>query len=310
MWLAGPDITLGKKALSVLRRLYGEVEIVGVTGKEPYAVDFREEGYCGGFIDMAEAERQNPDVFLMTGNQYWPFGYSSKDVCAVGGGRPSCKVLLDRIVCMPGFTVEKYERLKESRLSILSQQCYGGILSHMLDLPFLSPTVNLFMLPFHSWINFLEHPQVYLSEKLTFLSKGVIEEQHFEYPIYGLLDVNLFMNHYSIDNADLAEEISIESVADFYRVAQLHLLRIIFDKLYQFIIFNTAHSKHQCRRLNNTSILLSFFIVSAGKVSKIAISCTINKDLCADQDLPALTGKDHRFQRTVVYVCTFNFGMQ
>ena len=223
---------------------------------------------------MAEADRQNPDVFLMTGNQYWPFGYSSKDVCAVGGGRPSCKVLLDRIVCMPGFTVEKYERLKESRLSILSQQCYGGILSHMLDLPFLSPTVNLFMLPFHSWINFLEHPQVYLSEKLTFLSKGVIEEQHFEYPIYGLLDVNLFMNHYSIDNADLAEEKWYKRVE---RINWDNVLVIMQTEEYEILErFDKLPYKKKACFVSFESPLESAFYIDT-KESGLSLPDTINR---------------------------------
>ncbi|MBR3458796.1 MAG: DUF1919 domain-containing protein [Selenomonadaceae bacterium] len=204
MWLAGPDITLGKRALSVLRRLYGEAEVVGVTGKKPYAVDLRKEGYGGGFMDMAEAESKNPDAILMTGNPYWPFGYSARDVRTPKGDRPSCKVLLDRIVCMPGFTVEKYEQLKASRLSILSMNGFGWILHCQLDIPILTPCTNMFFEYYEQWLDFLESPREYMGEPLQFLRMQYNKAGKLIFPRYKLKNVEIGMDHYA--DFDLAEQ--------------------------------------------------------------------------------------------------------
>lgn len=196
LWIVGPDITLGKKALAVLRRLYGEIEIIGITGREQYPVDFTDEGYCGGFIDIDVAKKNlSPDFILMTGNPVWPFGYSTKDICTLGGD--ATKGLLDRVICMPGFSVEKYERLKNSRLSILSVNCFGGIISHTLDMPFLSPTINMFFEPFEAWLDMLESPDEYLSSELIFQRMAYNEADNITYPVYKLKNVEINMNHYS-----------------------------------------------------------------------------------------------------------------
>lgn len=109
---------------------------------------------------------------------------------------PEEKLLGDWIVCIPGFTLDKYRRLQRSRLSIFSLQCFGGCISNILGLPFRSPFVNLFLSD-EDFIKFMRAPRVYLEysphfEKLTSTSKEAPDG----YPLCSLGDISLNMMHY------------------------------------------------------------------------------------------------------------------
>ena len=108
---------------------------------------------------------------------------------------PEEKLLGDWIACIPGFALKKYRQLQRSRLSIFSRNCFGGLISHILGLPFRSPFVNL---SFHEkdFIRFMRHPRVYMEEKLTFASKTYSEWNHFDVATFNCANVSIIMDHY------------------------------------------------------------------------------------------------------------------
>ena len=83
---------------------------------------------------------------------------------------PEEKLLGDRIVTIPGFTLEKYRKLQRSHLSIFSPHCFGGLISKMLGLPVRTPFGTNGVEPY-GFIKFLREPQRYLNEKLTLNGK-------------------------------------------------------------------------------------------------------------------------------------------
>ena len=91
--------------------------------------------------------------------------------------------------------MQKYRQLQESKLSIFVRDCFGGILSHTLGLPFLSPFVNMFLNELE-YIRFLRSPRVYMEEKLIFQKTAFEKNLQFDYPIYTLGNISLHMNHY------------------------------------------------------------------------------------------------------------------
>ena len=109
---------------------------------------------------------------------------------------PEEKLLGDWIVCIPGFTLEKYRRLQRSRLSIFSMNCFGGIMSYILRLPFRSPTVSMFFGE-QDYLRFLRAPRVYMEEKLILKETVWSEAFKFNYPIVTLGNVDIIMNHFS-----------------------------------------------------------------------------------------------------------------
>lgn len=104
------------------------------------------------------------------------------------------KILPDQVVVLPGFTPDKYERLLRSDITIFSNNCAGGMLYHLFGLPFLSPTINMFMLD-DSYLRFAEDPGRYLGCPLR-LDRMETEGEKV-YPVFALDDVELHMNHYS-----------------------------------------------------------------------------------------------------------------
>ena len=87
--------------------------------------------------------------------------------------------------CM-GYVVRKAIRnriernkLKNKDISILCQNCIGGVMLHDLGLQFQTPTINLYM-SFGDFVVFLEHLNVFLGQEITFVNserkypKGVL----------------------------------------------------------------------------------------------------------------------------------------
>lgn len=80
-------------------------------------------------------------------------------------------------------------RLRNKDFSIICQNCIGGVIYHNLGLPFLSPTINLWMeeKDFYRFAANLKH---YLSQELLFVS-GIDET-----PTAWCDDVLIHFNHY------------------------------------------------------------------------------------------------------------------
>jgi len=107
---------------------------------------------------------------------------------------PEEKLLGDYIVCIPGFTLEKYRKLQRSRLSIFSMTCFGGILSHNLGLLFLTPFINM-SLRIKDYMCFLQSAYSCMKEELTLkeIVLNNISKQH--YLIATLGNVDIVLNH-------------------------------------------------------------------------------------------------------------------
>lgn len=79
-------------------------------------------------------------------------------------------------------------RLK-NKPSIIANHCIGGIISHDFGLQFLSPTVNLKILP-DDFIKFVENLDEYLKEEVVEI------ESDLPYPVGMLKDITLYFVHY------------------------------------------------------------------------------------------------------------------
>ena len=107
------------------------------------------------------------------------------------------KILGDRIVCIPGFELDKYRRLQRSHLSILSPECSGGIFSNCLGLKFNSPLVNL-KFAGRDFMNFLKAPTDYMEKDL------VEQPSTNTCPVAALGDLRIYMVHYKTFEEALA----------------------------------------------------------------------------------------------------------
>ena len=181
-------VELLKPAVSVLNRLYSPVDTVGVIA--PQGVGLR--GVKN--ISATDLKILDYDLILLT-------GYKASPLPIIQAGIDEEKILLDRVVCVPFFTLEKYKKLRRSKLSILSMNCFAGMLYNRLGLPFLTPTINMFTSD-KDFIKFLKAPMQNVKAEIKFVRTERNESLKIDYPVYKIGDTEWNMNHYG--NADIA----------------------------------------------------------------------------------------------------------
>jgi len=73
--------------------------------------------------------------------------------------------------------------------TIICSTCIGGMISHNLGLKFMSPTVNIWMIP-SDLVKFVSDLDRYLNAKIEFKKSD-------DYPVGKLLDITVYFQHYT-----------------------------------------------------------------------------------------------------------------
>lgn len=205
LWTEGTinDCCLERK---ILEKLYGEVAIVGtiaegICEREKLACDKR---VFGPILTPKNVSEVDFDLLIVTGEA----GDSPsvmKKILSLGVDNE--KVILDRAIRFPGFTIERYNALRSSKLSILSIDCFAGILYHSLGLPFRTPTINMFQGE-KDFLKFLASPREYMNKELEFrgLESEPAPSLNVNYPLFALGDILLHMNHWGKLGPEIARQ--------------------------------------------------------------------------------------------------------
>lgn len=99
------------------------------------------------------------------------------------------------------FDNKNRQRLINNDVTIISSNCVGGVISHRLGLQFLSPTINLFLMP-KDFIKFCSDLHHYIA-----LTPTLITEESDTFPVASLGDIKLYAIHYlSFDDFKAAWE--------------------------------------------------------------------------------------------------------
>lgn len=109
---------------------------------------------------------------------------------------PRSKVILASIFQQAYFDLKRWIAVQESKVSIISDNCWGGITYHSLGLEFLSPFINLF-LESGDYLRLLENFAYYMEQPLYLLEEKYEVNLKRNYPVVGLGDIKLFFNHYT-----------------------------------------------------------------------------------------------------------------
>ena len=177
-------------AIHNLIRLYGTVNIIGgipLAGSRINGIrNISKQDLQSLDFDLIVASVK--DVSVLFTNAQSAFVSILKEAAALG--IDTNKIVLDRVICIPNFTLEKYRRLRNSALSVFSKDCFGGWTYHRFGLPFLSPTINMFTSE-KDFIKFLQNPMENVKAEVVF------QKMHDDgYPVFKIGGIEWHMNHY------------------------------------------------------------------------------------------------------------------
>ena len=196
LWIPNQNTAgLLNPSLDILSRLYGKLNILGAIVSQGVTVSGVK------IIDKQDLKSMEYDLivvsvkdvpFLIT-NEQSAFVTILKEATELG--IDTDKIILDRVICIPNFTLKKYIKLRHSALSIFSRDCFGSWTYHRFGLPFLSPTINMFASD-KDFLKFLKKPIENIKSELRFQKTAHNSDLNIDYPVFKIGETEWHMNHY------------------------------------------------------------------------------------------------------------------
>lgn len=135
------------------------------------------------------------------------------------------QVLPGRIFQLPNFDFAQYITVCESKISIISDNCWGGFTYHSLGMPFYSPFINMFVKK-GDFGRLVMGLHSYMEQSLEYIGNGFDKRRQKEYPICNLGDVELHFNHY-------------ENYESAVRIWEARKARLNYDNLFVKMLIET-----------------------------------------------------------------------
>ena len=133
----------------------GQFQIVGVTARSIPQGYTHIDGWP--LLEYKDVDKTQFDyILVMSQNYYFDILQDVTERYAIAKER----VLSFKILNIPNFDFYKYVTIKNSKITIFSNNCWGGMLYHSLGLECLSPFKNLSVLD-DDYLEFLKCPKDY-----------------------------------------------------------------------------------------------------------------------------------------------------
>ena len=106
------------------------------------------------------------------------------------------KIIPLRTFTIPFFNIDDYIRIKDSKISIISDYCFAGYLYHRFGLMFRSPTINMFTNN-HNYLKFIGDLEYYMNQQMKEDEdwRERLYGDAFMYPRGKVADVEWVFNH-------------------------------------------------------------------------------------------------------------------
>jgi len=104
------------------------------------------------------------------------------------------QMLRGDVFTLPDFDLREYMSLREQPISILSDNCFAGLLYHHLDLPFTTPTINMWF-PAMDFVKLASDPHRYMQEDMVFDTWRWQADEKYDYPVMRIGDLHAHCNH-------------------------------------------------------------------------------------------------------------------
>ena len=165
-----------------------QIEIVGITGNS----GIPQSSYLDGYrvVDICDISYLKFDYIVILNDTH--FTEILCQICQMLGD--TSKVLSYRVFELPGLIFEEYVELKESNLTIISNNCWAGTAYNCLGLECLSPIKNLFITDV-DYLKLLHDLKGYFSKELRYKSNAIDPHSGKQYPVMTLGDIEVNCNH-------------------------------------------------------------------------------------------------------------------
>lgn len=196
LWGAGKTYNSIKNCIAWYE-LSGQIEIVGIVANE-----------LSGFLTLdhyriVDKDSVNSQTFdyIIVLSDIWEKDIINEIVNKYKIERR--KVIPYRVLLIPDLKFDDYVKIKESGLSIISNNCWGGVVCRTLGIECCSPFKNLFVLD-EDYIKLLRNFKSYIKKPLVYTRDEVDLHSNKTYPVMLLGDLEIHCNH--ADNPDEARE--------------------------------------------------------------------------------------------------------
>lgn len=142
-------------------------------------------------VSHQEIKALNPDLVI---SAVPPQSQSSVYHMAQTLGLSRKKFVRGDVFTLPDFDLQDYMALRDKPVSVVADNCFAGLLYHHLDLPFASPTINM-------WISSTDFVMLstglrdYMNEEIVLDSWRWQTDAKHDYPIMRIGDVRMHCNH-------------------------------------------------------------------------------------------------------------------
>lgn len=251
VWGIGEVYNRYLNLLKYFERL-GSIEIAALTAKDIPTQIKRLDDYP--LVNVREISSLSYDyIMVMSVKYYWEIFHEIVD-----RGISSDKIIPCKILQIPDLDMDDYFYIKESKLSIVANNCWGGVVYNTLGLECLSPFKNLFILD-EDYIKLLGNLKYYLSIKPKAAGWDCLHEnkryeveryENSRYPVIALDDIMLRCNHMKDHETALEEwnsrrkrfnfdNIFVEMGTNHKHIAEKYQEINIFDKKVCFVPWET-----------------------------------------------------------------------
>lgn len=170
-----------------------EIDVVGITSNDIYAKKIDDIL----FIHKNEVSKVSFDAIIITGDdKIFSEMVNEVKTNLVNEKNHEIQIIPCRVMDTPGFTFNKYFAIRDNKVSILSENCWGGITYNNIGIPFASPLINM-SIANADYLKLMKNPKYYINDcELEFSRVDWNWEESYQFPCYKLDDVELRMVHY------------------------------------------------------------------------------------------------------------------
>lgn len=186
LWGLGADYNFNYNSIKYME-LTKQMEVVAVTARDvPVCKSI--DGYR--VINKEIIRFEDFDYIIVMNKKF--FMDIRAEIIALG---VNCdKILSDYFLDVPNIVLDDYISLKKAKRTIVSNNCWGGIISHSLGLENMSPFKNLFLKD-DDYIKLISNFEGYIKYEPKFVKWNIDIHSKKEYPVLQLKDIEIHCNH-------------------------------------------------------------------------------------------------------------------